>query len=60
MFVTFPNEDDAPPTERARRFSDADQASAHQIMAHVRSLCLMHHRWYANIVVSPPTLRLLV
>ena len=60
MFVMFPNEDDAPPTEQARRFSDTDQASVHQTMAHVSLLCLVHHRWYANIVVSPPTLCLLV
>ncbi|KAI9512647.1 Bromodomain-containing protein [Russula earlei] len=29
-----PNEDDAPPAKRARKFSDADQASAHQTAAH--------------------------
>ena len=46
-----PNEDDAPPAKRARKFSDADQASAHQTVAHVSSLCLVRHRWRANIVV---------
>jgi hypothetical protein len=50
----FPNEDDAPPAKRARKFSDADQASAHQIVAHVSSLCLVRHRWRANIVVFFP------
>jgi len=45
-----PNEDDAPPAKRARKFSDADQASAHQTMAHVSSLCLVRHHWHANIV----------
>ena len=49
----FPNEDDAPPAKRARKFSDADQASAHQTGAHVSSLCLVRRRWRANIVVSP-------
>ncbi|KAF8273774.1 Bromodomain-containing protein [Lactarius quietus] len=29
-----PNEDDVPPAKRARKFSDADQASVHQTMAH--------------------------
>ncbi|KAH9043727.1 hypothetical protein EDB85DRAFT_2138423 [Lactarius pseudohatsudake] len=29
-----PNEDDVPPAKRARKFSDADQASVHQIVAH--------------------------
>jgi hypothetical protein len=46
-----PNEDDAPPAKRARKFSDADQASAHQTVAHVSSLCLVRHRWRANIVI---------
>jgi hypothetical protein len=46
-----PNEDDAPPAKRARKFSDADQASAHQTVAHVSSLCLVRRRWRANIVV---------
>ena len=46
-----PNEDDAPPAKRARKFSDADQASAHQTVAHVSSLCLVRHHWRANIVV---------
>ena len=46
-----PNEDDAPPAKRARKFSNADQASAHQTVAHVSSLCLVRHRWRANIVV---------
>jgi len=45
-----PNEDDAPPAKRARKFSDADQASAHQTVAHVSSLCLVRPRWRANIV----------
>ena len=49
-----PNEDDAPPAKRARKFSDADQASAHQTVAHVSSLCLVRHRWRANIVVFFP------
>jgi hypothetical protein len=48
-----PNEDDAPPAKRARKFSDADQASAHQTVAHVSSLCLVRRRWRANIVVFP-------
>jgi bromodomain-containing factor 1 len=52
-----PNEDDAPPAKRARKFSDADQASAHQTVAHVSSLCLVRHRWRANIVVFFPTAR---
>ena len=46
-----PNEDDAPPAKRARKFSDADQASAHQTVAHVSSLCLVRRRWRADIVV---------
>jgi hypothetical protein len=50
-----PNEDDAPPAKRARKFSDADQASAHQTVAHVSSLCLVRHRWRANIVVFSPS-----
>jgi len=45
-----PNEDDAPPAKRARKFSDADQASVHQTMAHVSSLCLVCCHWHANIV----------
>jgi hypothetical protein len=40
-----PNEDDAPPTKQARKFSDADQASAHQTVAHVSSICFVHHCW---------------
>jgi hypothetical protein len=48
-----PNEDDAPPAKRARKFSDADQASAHQTVAHVSSLCLVRRRWRANTVVFP-------
>ena len=51
-----PNEDDAPPAKRARKFSDADQASAHQTVAHVSSLCLVRHRWRANTVVFSPRL----
>ena len=47
-----PNEDDAPLAKRARKFSDADQASAHQIVAHESSPCLMCHRWRGKIVVS--------
>jgi hypothetical protein len=39
-----PNEDDAPPAKRARKFSDADQFSAHRAVAHVSSLCLVRHR----------------
>ena len=46
-----PNEDDTPPAKRARKFSDADQASAHQTVAHVSSLCLVRHSWRANKVV---------
>jgi len=49
-----PNEDDAPPAKRARKFSDADQASAHQTVAHVSSFCIARRRWRANIVVFPP------
>jgi len=45
-----PNEDDAPPAKRARKFSDADQALAHQTVAHVSSLCLVRRHWHANIV----------
>lgn len=48
-----PNEDDAPPAKRARKFSDADQASAHQSVAHVSSLCLVRRRRRANIVGFP-------
>ena len=48
-----PNEDDAPPAKQARKFSDADQASVHQTVAHVSSLCLVCRCWHANIVVSP-------
>ena len=48
-----PNEDDAPPAKRARKFSDADQASAHQTVAHVSSLCLVRRRRRANIVGFP-------
>ncbi len=48
-----PIEDDAPPAKRARKFSDADQASAHQTVAHVSSLCLVRRRWRANIVAFP-------
>lgn len=48
-----PNEDDAPPAKRARKFSDADQASAHQTVAHVSSLCLVRRRWRANIIDFP-------
>ena len=47
----FSNEDVAPPAKRARKFSDADQASAHQTVAHVSLLCLVRHRWRANKVV---------
>ena len=47
------NKDDAPSTKQARKFSDADQASAHQTVAHVSSLCLVCRCWHANIVVSP-------
>jgi len=46
-------EDDAPPAKRARKFSDADQASAHQTVAHVSSLCLVRLRRRANIVIFP-------
>ena len=35
-----PNEDDVPPAKRARKFSDADQASVHQTVAHVSRLVL--------------------
>lgn len=52
-----PNEDDAPPAKRARKFSDADQASAHQTVAHVSSLCLVRHRWRANIIVFRPLVK---
>lgn len=45
-----PNEDDAPPAKRARKFSDADQASAHQTVAHVSSLCLVRRHWRANTI----------
>ena len=48
-----PTEDDAPPAKRARKFSDADQASAHQAVAHVSSVCLVRLRRRANIVVFP-------
>ena len=48
-----PNEDDAPPAKRARKFSDADQASAHQTVAHVSSLCLVRRHWRANLVGFP-------
>jgi hypothetical protein len=48
-----PNEDDAPPAKRARKFSDADQASVHQAVAHVSSLCLVRRRRRANLVGFP-------
>ena len=48
-----PNEDDIPPAKRARKFSDADQASVHQIVAHVSPPCLVRHRRRANIVDFP-------
>jgi hypothetical protein len=47
----YSTEGDAPPAKRARKFSDADQASAHQTVAHVSSLCLVRLRRRANIVV---------
>ena len=46
-----PNEDDIPPAKRARKFSDADQASVHQTVAHVSSPCLVRHCRRANIVI---------
>jgi hypothetical protein len=46
-----PNEDDAPPAKRARKFSDADQASAHQTVAHVSALCLVRLLRRTNKVV---------
>jgi hypothetical protein len=48
-----PNEDDVPPAKRARKFSDADQASVHQTAAHVSPPCLVRHRRRANIVIFP-------
>jgi hypothetical protein len=46
-----PNEDDVPPAKRARKFSDADQASVHQAVVHVSPPCLVRHRRRANIVI---------
>jgi hypothetical protein len=46
-----PIEDDIPPAKRARKFSDADQASVHQTVAHVSPPCLVRHRRRANIAI---------
>ena len=46
-----PNEDDVHPAKRARKFSDADQASVHQTVAHVSPPCLVRHRRRANLVI---------
>ncbi|KAI0005490.1 Bromodomain-containing protein [Russula compacta] len=51
-----PNEDDAPPAKRARKFSDADQASAHQTGAHTSNAPGQESATRVNGELPPSTL----
>ncbi|KAH9075819.1 hypothetical protein EDB83DRAFT_2515499 [Lactarius deliciosus] len=51
-----PNEDDVPPAKRSRKFSDADQASVHQTVAHNSHVLGQETVAHVNGELPPSTL----